>query len=115
MGLRAGFPVELCHGAVHGGTGGYRLEDRPMLPQDPTFPYSIFHIPWIAYLSAALATGVQLAPEIATERTPDDGLLLIATEDRLDPDNSEHVRRARIIAETMITCTGYQPGGKMAL
>jgi hypothetical protein len=97
---------------VHGGTG-YRLESLPMLPQDPTFPYSIFHIPWIAYLSAALATGVQLAPEIATERTADGGLLMTATKDRLDPDNSEHARRARIIAETMIAATGYQPGGKM--
>jgi hypothetical protein len=100
---------------VHGGTGGYSFEDRPMLPQDPTFPYSIFHIPWIAYLSAALATGVQLAPEIATERTADGGLLMTATKDRLDPDNSEHARCARIIAETMIAATGYQPSAKRAM
>lgn len=93
---------------VHGGAG-YMLESRAMLPQEPTFPSSPFHIPWIGYLSAALCAGVELSSEIATERTSDGGLLLITTEDRLDPDNPEHLRRARIIAETMIACTGYQP------
>jgi hypothetical protein len=38
---------------------------------------------------------------------------MIATEDRLDPYNPEHLRRSRIIAETMIACTGYRPGGEM--
>jgi hypothetical protein len=95
---------------VHGGAG-YLLENRPMLPQEPAFPRSRFHIPWIGYLSVALAAGVTLSPEIGTERTPDGGLLMIATEDRLDPANPEHLRRARIIAETMIACTGYQQRG----
>jgi hypothetical protein len=36
---------------------------------------------------------------------------MIATEDRLDPTDPEHLRCARIIAETMIACTGYQPAG----
>jgi hypothetical protein len=45
------------------------------------------------------------------ERTPDGGLLMIATEDRLDPANPEHLRAARVIAETMIACTGYQRAG----
>ena len=93
---------------VHGGAG-LKLESRPMLPQEPTFPRSPFEIPWIGYLSAALSAGVKLSAEIETERTPDGGLLLITTEDRLNPDNPEHLRRARIIAETMIACTGYQP------
>ena len=93
---------------VHGGAG-YKLESRPMLPQAPAFPNSPFHIPWIGYLSASLSAGVTLSPEIATERVLDGGLLLIATEDRLDPDNPEHLRRARIIAETMIACTGWKP------
>jgi hypothetical protein len=95
---------------VHGGAG-YKLESRPMLPQDPTFPRSPVEIPWIGYLSAALSAGVKLSPEIATERTTDGGLLLITTDDRLDPDNPGHLRRARIIAETMIACTGYQQAG----
>ena len=93
---------------VHGGAG-FKLESRPMLPEDPTFPASPFEIPWIGYLSAALSAGVRLPSEITTERTGDDGLLMIATDDRLDPANPEHLRRARIIAETMIACTGWKP------
>jgi len=38
-------------------------------------------------------------------RTPDGGLLMSATEERLDPMNPVHARRARILAETMIACT----------
>jgi hypothetical protein len=60
------------------------------------------------YLSAEHAVGVTLGREILTERTPDGGLLMIATEERLDPTNPEHVRRARILAETLIDRTGYQ-------
>lgn len=55
-----------------------------------------------------LTTGLKLAPEILTERTPDGGLLMSATTDRLDPTNPEHIRRARILAETLIACTGYR-------
>lgn len=79
----------------------------PLFPGAPLFPYSRFHIPWIAYLSAPLAGGVELPPEILSERTPNGGLLMTATKDRLDPTNPEHLSRARIIAETMIACTGY--------
>jgi hypothetical protein len=86
---------------------GYSLKRLPPLPSDPTFPYSVFHIPWIAYLSAPLAAGLELPPEIPTERTPDGGLLMIAAEERLDPTNPEHLRRARILAETMIARTGH--------
>jgi hypothetical protein len=31
---------------------------------------------------------------------------MTATEERLDPTNAEHLRRARILAETMIARTG---------
>ena len=93
---------------VHGGAG-YMLESRPMLPQEPAYPRSPFEITWIGYLSADLAEGVKLTSEIETERTADGGLLMIATKDRLDPGNSIHLRRARIIAETMIVCTGWKP------
>jgi hypothetical protein len=92
---------------VHGGAGSL-LESRPMLPQEPTFPRSPFEIPWIGYLSADLTAGIKLTSEIETELTADGGLLMIAAEDRLDPDNPEHLRRARIIAETMIACTGWK-------
>jgi hypothetical protein len=82
-------------------------DKAPLIPGVPLFPWSPFHIPWIGYLSAPLIRGVPVPPEIQTDRTPDGGLLMIATEDRLDPTNPEHLRRARIIAETMITRTGY--------
>jgi hypothetical protein len=76
------------------------------VPLDPTFPYSVFHIPWIAYLSAEDASEVMLPRDILTEPTPDGGLLMSATTDRLDPMNSEHARRARILADLMIARMG---------
>ena len=84
------------------GLRGTAVKHVTQLPLDPTFPYSIFHIPWIAYLSAEHATGITLTRDILTERTPDGGLLMSTTTDRLNPNNPEHVRRARIIAEVMI-------------
>jgi len=30
------------------GVQGYRLESLPPVPSDPTFPYSPFHITWLA-------------------------------------------------------------------
>ncbi len=89
---------------------GYSLKSLPMIPADPTFPESIFHIPWFAYLSAPLAAGLKLPPDIKTETTTDGGLLMTATEERLDPDIPEHVRHARILAETLIAHTGYVSG-----
>jgi hypothetical protein len=88
------------------GVVGTRI-DRPVaVPIDPTFPYSIFHIPWIAYLSAEDASDVTPPRDILTERTPDGGLLMSATTDRLDPMNFDHARRARMIADLMITRLG---------
>ena len=88
------------------GVEGYSLESAPMIPSEPTFPESVFHITWIAYLSAPLAIGVKLPPEIMTERTADGGLLMIATEERLNPTNPEHLQRSRVLAETMIARAG---------
>jgi len=88
------------------GLVGTRIDSVARLPLDPTFPYSIYHIPWIGYLSAEHAAGVSLTRDIVTKRTPDGGLLMSAATDRLDPDNPEHVRRARIIAEVMIARAG---------
>lgn len=93
-----------------GGVRGTRIDSIAPLPTDPTFPYSIFHVPWIAYLAKDFANGVKLPPEILTERTRDGGLLMTATKERLDPDNPEHARRARILAETMIKQTGHPSG-----
>jgi hypothetical protein len=88
------------------GVPAFRIESAPQVPLDPTFPKSIFQIPWIIYLSAQMAAGVALAREILTERTPDGGLLMSAATERLDPANPEHARRARILAETLIARTG---------
>jgi len=88
------------------------LERLPLIPSEPTFPASVFHVPWFAYLSAPLAAGLDLPAEILTERTSDGGLLMIAAEERLDPANPEHLHRARILAETLIARTGYAPYGK---
>ena len=82
-------------------------DKAPLIPGAPLFPYSLFHIPWLAYLSAPLAVDLGLPPEIVTERTPDGGLLMIATEERLDPTNFEHLRRARILAETLVARTDH--------
>jgi hypothetical protein len=87
------------------GVPAFRVDTALQVPLDPSFPKSIFHVPWIGYLSTQRATGLKPSPEIVTERTPDGGLLMTATEDRLDPTNPEHARRARILAETMITQT----------
>ena len=81
-------------------------DKTPLSPGAPIFPYSRFHIPWLAYVSAPLASRLQLPAEIATERTPDGGLLMTATKERLDPANPEHLRRARILAEIMIARAG---------
>ena len=89
-----------------GGVPAFRIDGVTPVPLDPTFPYSIFHIPWIGYLAPELAGGLKLTSEILTESTSDGGLLMSATNERLDPDNPQHARRARILAETMIACTG---------
>lgn len=78
----------------------------PLFSGAPLFPYTCYHIPWIGYLSAPLATALQLPADIRSEQTPDGGLLMTATEERLDPTTPEHWRRARILAETMIARAG---------
>ena len=80
----------------------------PLFPGVALFPYSRFHISWLAYLSAPLAAGIELPPEIKSERSPDNGLLMIAADARLEPTDHEHLRRARIIADIMIAHTGYR-------
>ena len=98
--------VEVAPGVV-----GTRIDSLASVPLDPTFPYSIFHIPWIAYLSAEDAIGITLPSDILTERTPDGGVLISATTDRLDPMKPEHARRARVLADLMIARFG--PSSKL--
>ena len=79
---------------------------EPIVPSAPLFPSSVFRIPWIAYLSSALAVGFPLPAEIRTERVPDGGLLLTVTDEPFDPTNPEHLRHARILAKSMIARAG---------
>lgn len=69
-------------------------------------PYSRYSVPWISYLSAPLVEGFKPPPDIQAERTPGGGLIMIATENRPDPTNSEEMQRSRKIAEIMIARAG---------
>jgi hypothetical protein len=82
----------------------------PLVPDAPLFPYTRYHIPWLAYLSAPLALGLQLPRGIGSERTPDGGLLMTVTQERLDPINPEYLRLARIVVETMVARAGDPSG-----
>ena len=88
----------------------FRLDydKAPLYPGAALFPYSLYHIPWIAYLGPSLRDGIVSSPDIKTESTLDGGILMVAAEDRLDPSNPEHLQRARVLAETLIARTGYQ-------
>ena len=74
----------------------------PTLPGEPPFPYSQYQMPWIAYLDVQRAAAIDVPAEYATERTPDGGLLMTATEGVFDPTNIDHMRPSRLIAEIMI-------------
>jgi hypothetical protein len=81
--------------------------EGPIVPGAPRFRHSPFHIPWIAYVSPRLSKGfVVPPPDVRTEHAPGGGLLLSATKERFEPLNPDHLRRAHILAETMIACTG---------
>ena len=79
----------------------------PIAPGAPVICYNPFHIPWIAYLAPKTATGfVVPRADVRIEPAQGGGLLLSATEDRFDPTNAEHLRRAHDLAEIMIARTG---------
>jgi hypothetical protein len=63
-------------------------------------------MPWMSYLSAERAAKVSVPAAIVTERTAHGGLLMIAAETRLDPQNPEHMKRSRVLAEIMIEHAG---------
>jgi hypothetical protein len=65
------------------------LWDKPLL------------VPWMAYLSTPFAAGLQPPAEIHAERLEDGGLIMVATKDRLDPTNAEHMRRAKLIIDIL--------------
>jgi hypothetical protein len=107
----------LAINAIWPGTYAYAYANRtdyekPPFPGAEPFPFFGFHIPWLGYLSAPLASGLALPPEILTERTPDGGLLMSATEERLDPTVPEHWRRARMIADIMVARKSDSKSGR---
>jgi hypothetical protein len=73
---------------------------------DPTFPYSGFQMPWMAYLAPDRAGPVKPPAEVTTERTADGGLIMIAAETRLIPGDPAHMKASRAIAEIMIEHSG---------
>ena len=76
-------------------------ERPPTQPGEAPFPLG-YQMPWISYLSAERASELGPTPELITERTPDGGLLMSATETRFDPYNLDHMRRSRRMAEILI-------------
>jgi hypothetical protein len=60
----------------------------------------------MCYLSAERAAKVRAPAGIVTERTPDGGLLMIAAETRLDPQDPQHMKRSRALAELLIEHVG---------
>jgi hypothetical protein len=89
--------------------------DAPLIPGAPLFPSSRFHLSWLGYLSAPLASGLDLPSDLLTERTPDGGVLMIAAEHRLDPRDPDDLRRSRAVTEAMIArAVDRQPGDRIA-
>ena len=72
----------------------------------PIPPNSRFSAPWLAYVSAEVAAGFEPPNGIVSERAPDGGLLLIATEERLDPTRPDHASRMGIISDFMLEHIG---------
>jgi len=70
----------------------------PTWPGDPPLRYSEYQTPWMSYLRADRAAGVTPPADILNERTPDGGLLMVATKERFDPTNRQHMRNSRAIA-----------------
>ncbi len=75
-------------------------------PGGPAYPRSTYNVPWLSYLCAPLTKGLVPPVGVPCERTPDGGLLMVAAEERLDPTNPDHMRRARAMAEVMIARAG---------
>jgi hypothetical protein len=87
---------------------------KPIVPDAPLFPQSMFHIPWIVYLSPALAVRFSVPSEIGAERMPDGALLLTATGEPFNPTSPEHLRRALILAEALLAWIARNLAGNRA-
>lgn len=68
----------------------------------PPARFSRFQLAWMSYLSAPLAAGLVVPPELASEPGPNGGLILSAVTERFDPTNPDHLRRSQILAGLMV-------------
>jgi hypothetical protein len=75
----------------------------------PTRPYSRFGMPWMTYLSPENAERVRPPAEILTQPVADGGVLLIACEETLDPNNSDHLRRSDLLLSCLLETIGEPP------
>ena len=71
--------------------GPWGLNDYRFEP-DPPRPW--FGPAWVTYLSPRFAPLVTPPPSVIAEHLPDGALLMIATEDRFDTDNPDHLAAA---------------------
>jgi hypothetical protein len=58
-------------------------------------------ITWMGYLSAERAAGFEPPAELISEPGADGGLLMIAVEERPNPDNLDHMRRSDLLSSIM--------------
>lgn len=69
---------------------------------EPPARFSGFHLAWISYLSAPLAAGLAIPPELIAEPGPNGGLILSAVTEQFDPTNPSHLQRSQILARVMV-------------
>ena len=80
---------------------GWNREAGPMPPAYGALYSQPLLVPWMAYLPGPLADDLQAPADIRVERLDDGGLIMIATTDRLDPTNADHMRRAKLLADVL--------------
>ena len=67
-----------------------------------TGPWRVgYGMSWMAYLSEPLAQGLVVPYEIETERLADGGMILVAADDRPDPDNSQQTAVSGMLSDVL--------------
>jgi len=65
--------------------------------------------PWVSYLSTERTVGLEIPSPLASERTPDGGLLLSAVTEQFDPENADQLELSSLLSEIMAE-RGGNPG-----
>jgi len=76
-----------------------RITEPMVTPPIP--PGTELQFPWMLYLSAPLAAGLIPPADLICDPTPGGGVILSVVRERLDPENPDHLRRARLLQATM--------------